>query len=352
MRISVQERYFSFNRITLLIVGLWPYQQLALARFLTTLCLSILISFVGLIFSRLYFVDYSFDFTINLLCVATFYTFFVIKYISFWINRKAIRYLLEQFQYTYNGLKDENEIAIYDKYGNFGKRITVGFIICNQSVIIAMQCWPYIFDVIMPKNGTYVGRLVAVVSKYFAVQEKYSYLLLLHVNITSTVGSFVLLAIGTMILSYVKHICGMFRIARFAKFLISSMNRSLFFVIMIYVLCVSFNLYGIFHNEPAVQEIEQTLVHLIIIGFVFAYMFIANYVGQEIMDYNNHVFLTVYNAPWYLAPLQIQKLILILLQRSNKAFTLSIVGLFTISLECFASLASTSISYFTLMLSL
>ncbi|XP_026825166.1 uncharacterized protein LOC105280873 isoform X4 [Ooceraea biroi] len=378
MRISVQERYFSFNRITLLIVGLWPYQQLALARFLTTLCLSILISFVGLIFSRLYFVDYSFDFTINLLCVATFYTFFVIKYISFWINRKAIRYLLEQFQYTYNGLKDENEIAIYDKYGNFGKRITVGFIIavCNQSVIIAMQCWPYIFDVIMPKNGTYVGRLVAVVSKYFAVQEKYSYLLLLHVNITSTVGSFVLLAIGTMILSYVKHICGMFRIAsyrfeqaittttlqsitlknktmiykelicavdihrkatEFAKFLISSMNRSLFFVIMIYVLCVSFNLYGIFHNEPAVQEIEQTLVHLIIIGFVFAYMFIANYVGQEIMDYNNHVFLTVYNAPWYLAPLQIQKLILILLQRSNKAFTLSIVGLFTISLECFAS---------------
>ncbi|XP_026825229.1 uncharacterized protein LOC105283328 isoform X3 [Ooceraea biroi] len=378
MKISVKERYFSFNRITLLIVGLWPYQQSGLARFPTTLCLSILISFVALMLSRLCFVEYSFEFTINLLCASTYFTFFVIKYISFWLNKEAIRYLLEQFQYIYNGLNDENEIAIYEKYGNIGKRITIGLIIavCNQSVLIAIQCWPYIFDVILPKNGTYAGRLLAVVSKYFAVQEKYSYLLLLHLNITSTVGSLVFLAIGAMLLSYEKHICGILRIAsyrfeqaimtttlqsitlknkttiykelicaidihrkatEFAKFLVSSMDRSLFVVIMVTVLCVSFNLYGIFHIESDKQEIEETLVHLILVCFVFAYMFLANYAGQEIMDYNNCVFLTVYNAPWYLAPLQIQKLILIVLQRSNKAFTLSIGGLFIISLECFAS---------------
>ncbi|EZA50908.1 hypothetical protein X777_10879 [Ooceraea biroi] len=349
MKISVKERYFSFNRITLLIVGLWPYQQSGLARFPTTLCLSILISFVALMLSRLCFVEYSFEFTINLLCASTYFTFFVIKYISFWLNKEAIRYLLEQFQYIYNGLNDENEIAIYEKYGNIGKRITIGLIIvavCNQSVLIAIQCWPYIFDVILPKNGTYAGRLLAVVSKYFAVQEKYSYLLLLHLNITSTVGSLVFLAIGAMLLSLYILLAIMF-----AKFLVSSMDRSLFVVIMVTVLCVSFNLYGIFHIESDKQEIEETLVHLILVCFVFAYMFLVNYAGQEIMDYNNCVFLTVYNAPWYLAPLQIQKLILIVLQRSNKAFTLSIGGLFIISLECFASLASTSISYFTLMLS-
>ncbi|XP_026826590.1 uncharacterized protein LOC105283353 [Ooceraea biroi] len=130
------------------------------------------------------------------------------------------------------------------------------------------------------------------------------------------------------------------------------MDRSLFVVIMMYVLCVSFNLYGIFHNKLAVQEIEETLMHFSIIGFIFAYMFLANYIGQEITDYNNHVFLTVYNTPWYLAPLEIQKLTLFLLQRGNKAFTLSISGLFTLSIESFASLASASISYFTIMLSM
>jgi len=39
-----------------------------------------------------------------------------------------MKYLLEWLQYIYNDLKDENEIAIYDKYGNIAKRITFIFI--------------------------------------------------------------------------------------------------------------------------------------------------------------------------------------------------------------------------------
>jgi len=44
-----------------------------------------------------------------------------------------------------------------------------------------------------------------------------------------------------------------------------------------------------------------------------------------------------YNVPWYQAPLYIQKLILFLLQRGSKAFTLKAGGVFVGSLECFAS---------------
>jgi len=39
-----------------------------------------------------------------------------------------MKYLLEWLQYIYNNLKDKNEIAIYDKYGNIAKRITIMFI--------------------------------------------------------------------------------------------------------------------------------------------------------------------------------------------------------------------------------
>jgi len=49
------------------------------------------------------------------------------------------------------------------------------------------------------------------------------------------------------------------------------------------------------------------------------------------------LFLCRYNIPWYLAPLNIQKLILFLLQRGSKVFTLSFGGLITGSLENFAS---------------
>ncbi|XP_019888535.2 uncharacterized protein LOC105283338 isoform X10 [Ooceraea biroi] len=337
MSISVQERYFSWNRILLLAVGLWPYHQSLFARFQAALCLSILTSFVVFVLSRLYFTEYSFEFTIHLLSISMYYTFFVINYIAFWINIETTKNLLEQFQYIYKKrLKDAKEIAIYNKYRNFAKRITLACI-----------------------------RTVAIIS------------------------------IGTMLLSCLKHISGILRIARgnticsyrfdrailaalpsitiknetiiykefiyavdihrkamkCAKFGVDSMERSLFVITMITVLCMSLNLYGIFQVESPTQEIEKTAGHFFHIMCLFIYMFLGNYAGQEITDCNNHIFLTIYNAPWYLAPLQIQKVILFLLQRSNKAFTLNIGGIFTLSIESFTSLVNASLSYLTLMLS-
>ncbi|XP_024882727.1 uncharacterized protein LOC112461641 [Temnothorax curvispinosus] len=58
-----------------------------------------------------------------------------------------------------------------------------------------------------------------------------------------------------------------------------------------------------------------------------------------------------YNAQWYAAPLQIQKMILFLLQRGTKAFTMNINGLFVGSLEGAATLLSTAVSYFTVLYS-
>ncbi|RLU26822.1 ObirOr5-9E15 [Ooceraea biroi] len=390
--ILVQE-YFSLNRIALLAVGLWPYQQSKFAPCQAALCFILFTSSVIFLLSRLCFVEYSFDFTIHLLSVSTYYTFVLMNYISFWINIKTIRYILEQLQYIYNRLKDWKEIAIYNKYGNIAKRLTLACIIigiCNQAHLIVMQCWPYICDMIMPKNVTYARHLIITVTTYFAVQERYFYLLLLYLNAVCTVGTVAILAVGTMLVSCFKHICGMLRIASYrfeqaitatlqsitkknetmiykefiyavdthrkameiAKSFVGDMERSLFIVTMITVICMSLNLYAILQVESLMQEIDKILGYLVTIICLFIYMFVTNYAGQEITDCNNHIFLTVYNAPWYLVPLKIQKLILFLLQRNNKAFTLNIGGLFTLSVESFASLVSASVSYFTLMLSL
>jgi len=45
------------------------------------------------------------------------------------------------------------------------------------------------------------------------------------------------------------------------------------------------------------------------------------------------IYIYRYNVQWYVAPLQIQKMILFLLQRNTKAFTMNIAGLFVGSLE-------------------
>ncbi|XP_018361726.1 PREDICTED: uncharacterized protein LOC108760340 [Trachymyrmex cornetzi] len=80
-------------------------------------------------------------------------------------------------------------------------------------------------------------------------------------------------------------------------------------------------------------------------------MFLSNNIGQNIIDHNNYVFFTAYNVQWYRAPLRIQRMILFLLQRETKVFTLNVSGLFNASMECFATLVKTSVSYFTVIYS-
>jgi len=45
---------------------------------------------------------------------------------------------MDRLQNIYDGLRDKNEIAIYDKYGKIAKRITIMFISKNKIFLILM----------------------------------------------------------------------------------------------------------------------------------------------------------------------------------------------------------------------
>jgi len=50
-----------------------------------------------------------------------------------------MKHIMGRLQNTYNDLKDEKEIAIYDKYANIAKRITFAFI-GEKSIIMFHYC--------------------------------------------------------------------------------------------------------------------------------------------------------------------------------------------------------------------
>ncbi|XP_018342448.1 PREDICTED: uncharacterized protein LOC108748677 [Trachymyrmex septentrionalis] len=191
-----------------------------------------------------------------------------------------------------------------------------------------------------------------------------------------------------MLIGYLKYICGMFKIASYrieqamtinnlqkkekeimiykqiiyavnvhrkamelCKSLISCFEGLFFSLIAVGVFNLSLNLYRIFQTISVISDKEEITLHFIIVIVTLLYMFLANYAGQEITDHNDYIFFIAYNVRWYIAPLHIQKMILFLLQIGNKAFGLHIGGLFVASLNCFASLASASISYFTVLYS-
>ncbi|XP_014482790.1 PREDICTED: uncharacterized protein LOC106748607 [Dinoponera quadriceps] len=92
----------------------------------------------------------------------------------------------------------------------------------------------------------------------------------------------------------------------------------------------------------AVTVLKEFSEIFICAGVVFGHftgLFIGNLVGQIVTDHSSEIFTATYNAPWHIAPLPIQKLLLFIMQHSLKAKALIIGEMFTASLEGFSTLA-------------
>ncbi|XP_026824682.1 uncharacterized protein LOC105286020 isoform X4 [Ooceraea biroi] len=385
--ICITKQYFNWNRVLLLPIGLWPDKETKFTRFVAKLFCCLLMSNIAfqdqqiscLQLSRLFFAECNFDLVSKILSSSSFFVTLAILFMCFWINMETMNYLLHQLQHIYDGLKDQNEIAIYEKYGYIGKCITARltiFALCGILSTCIMIYSPHILDIVMPKNESYAIHTMEMVTKYFVVSEKYYFLILVHTNAACSVGLIVLVGTGTMMISYIEHVCGMFEIASYrieqamavellhntdikneivicrgiiyavdihrkamevAKCFITKTEVLFFLLVIAGVLCLSCNLFRIFKIESPMEQVEEILLHFFAIIVMLVGSYLANYVGQEIIDHNNHVYVTIYNVSWYLAPVQIQKLILFLIQRSCRIFTLNVGGLFTSSLECFAT---------------
>jgi len=55
--------------------------------------------------------------------------------------------------------------------------------------------------------------MIELVATYFAVSEKYAFLVIVHMNAACSAGLIVLIATGTILVSILKYICATFEIA-------------------------------------------------------------------------------------------------------------------------------------------
>ncbi|XP_071560223.1 uncharacterized protein [Temnothorax nylanderi] len=387
--ISLETQHFRLNRFLLLAIGLWPHRRSKFAQVQFILLFSILITFIAFQFTTFVTSDCTIDLIIKVLSSTSFFICLAIKYNSFWINANTVRLSLEQLQHTYNELKNGNEIAIIEKYSGIAKLYTITLMIfsaCGISIFCILPIWPRIIGVILPMNNSQPRPAIQIATEYFIDQENCYYLILLHINAATCIGATAMVATGTMLMTYLKHICGMFSIAsyriekamtinmqqnvneekvviiykgiicaidihrkatEFTQFLIKDFEGSFFFLILAGMISLSSTLVQIVSSE----KIEEILIPIVMMLALYVYMLISNYSAQEVTDHNNRVFATVYNVQWYIAPLRIQKMLLFLLQRGTKTFNLNLGGLFVGSLESAATLTSASISYFTVLYS-
>ncbi|KAL6418160.1 hypothetical protein ACFW04_012297 [Cataglyphis niger] len=392
--ISVDCLHISLNRTLLLSVGLWPYQQSKLVQLQIILLITILTTCIIFQFTAFLTSKCTPDLFINVFSSALFFLVFLIQYAWFSINIKV--YLLDRLLNIYNDLTDKNEIRIMEEYGSYARRYTVGLtmiVIIFAPVLILYPFSLRVFDILLTTNK-FPSRLSLkrmYVSEYFIDQKKYCYWILLHEYAALFVGIIALLAAGTLLIAYAIYACGMFRIAsyrleqalavdtlrknnsrnknlihkelihavdmhreamKFSDSSISKFKVMFAFMIAAGVISASLNFFRLFQALLFGYDAEELLLPLLSVIIYISYIFIGDYVAQEVMDHNNDVFVTAYNIQWYAASLNIQKMVLFLLQRSTKVFSLNIAGLIVGSLEGAVSLLSTILSYFTVLYSI
>ncbi|XP_025271265.1 uncharacterized protein LOC109610196, partial [Camponotus floridanus] len=213
--VNIETEYFNLHKILLLAIGLWPYKQSNLARLQFIFLSTILTTF--LIFQCTIFISQTCtpDLILKVLASVFFFALLVINYNMFAVE--AMKDLLEQLLHVYNELKDEKEIAIIHKYGYNGKRFTIAITILaaiSTMTFILASFWSDILNIILPTNTSRAHHLV-IMTEYFIDQEKYFYLILLHTIVSFCIGVISALAIGTILFTYLQHVCGMFKIASY-----------------------------------------------------------------------------------------------------------------------------------------
>lgn len=87
-------------------------------------------------------------------------------------------------------------------------------IACDVFIVLLQPILPYIINEFLFINKSRLRSKTFVVTEYFVDQDKYFYLILLHMNIAICTGAFAIAATGTTLLALLKHACGMFSIVR------------------------------------------------------------------------------------------------------------------------------------------
>jgi len=74
--------------------------------------------------------------------------------------------------------------------------------------------WSDILNVILQMNISQAHH-VPIITEYFIDHEKYFYLILLHMSTAFFIGMTITLAIGSMLVAFYQHVCGVFSIVRY-----------------------------------------------------------------------------------------------------------------------------------------
>ncbi|XP_020291758.1 uncharacterized protein LOC109858675 [Pseudomyrmex gracilis] len=297
----------------------------------------------------------------------------------------TIKQMLQEMQNNWLALRDKREIVIFHQYARLGRLVSLTLIVGHFILFGASICQflPFILDIVSPMNESRPFRFI-ITTEYFVDEEKYFYFILLHMFLIVNISVNAFCGVASILIIGILHACMLYKVARYrmrdalkeveasspseskllshkkmiqAILIHQKANEFLKLIEslcgILYIILISVGVMSLTINLVQVSKFPLLLNSNIGLSvFVhFFYMFVSNFCGQQIIDHGESLFKASCSGMWYALPLHTQKLLLFVTQKTVLNVTMTLGGIFVVSLECFSTLASAAVSYFTVFYS-
>ncbi|KAL2738896.1 OR22C protein [Vespula squamosa] len=369
-----KNRFYKINYRLLSSLGLWPYEKSHFSRaYLVNIPM---LSFNLTQILKLYTSKGNFDIIKEVIPVWVASSIVIIKYYLFNFSILDIKWLMDNMIMDWNMWKSKEEIDIMKKFSHLAKMYTLGYTIYIygfMSLFLLATFIPPLMDVIIPLNESRHMKLPAL-GEYFVDEEKHFYLIYSHMAISIIINVTTFIATDTQLMVFCCHVSGVFsvvgfrlenflknnmiqdglsdpqkrecynhvslsikgheRALEFVKRMESLFSYSLLIQCGLNVLCMSFCLYQI--NVLYNQSAEAIKYIVLVIGELFHLLF-ASLAGQNVIDTSSEVYFKAYSGLWYEAPMEIRKLLIVIMKRSLEPARLSAGKIYIYCLDGFST---------------
>ncbi|KAK0182760.1 hypothetical protein PV327_000861 [Microctonus hyperodae] len=376
-------------------IGQWPYQH----RWESRICGFVIVflvtsQFIAEVIGVIVYID---DKEIVLESVTPFMTavFCGSKYINAMLNVKTMKKLLNCLEEDSSIYTSKDEIRILNEYAHVGQFLIYGYALSIYVATIVFMTEPLLpkwINFIFHLNETVPNRYPVPIDWYIIDMKKNFYPLFCYESLCYLAMLTITVANDSMFIIFLQHACALFAVVQYqlenllrrqdwekelesGKFrkisdvqynyymmCIKKHKRAIKFAKLLedmYIWCfgVVIGINTLLISFTALQLTTQTsTIRQIVKYTIFAsaqmmHLFCDCYLSQQLTDKSNDIQKHITLSNWYKMPLHAQKLVIMVMLRSQRPCTLTAGKIVSLSMQTFASIIKTAVSYFTVLVS-
>ncbi|XP_063992720.1 uncharacterized protein LOC135170646 [Diachasmimorpha longicaudata] len=379
------------TKLLLSCFGAWPFQGPHLRVVLNLLVTIVLISILIPEIIKLITVYDDLNKTISCVPILALHLLTVTKMLNCLLNLKKYKLLLLEIHKDWQQNLSPADVKILKTNANKNRFIThtyIYYIYATTLMYLLGPMVPKVLDVVMPLNESR-PTVEIYQTEYFVNPVKYEIPILVHAYVISPFPSTIVVAFDALYCNCVNHACSMLEIIgrrlenmvedidntnqnlfslseesihnslrscirqhrkslQFAQLLRTTYSKCFLSIVMINTVALTITGYQVVQNLDDMSEIIR--YGTFSIGQIVHLLFLSQ-PAQRLMDHSGQIHSLAYQGYWYNIPMRSKKMLILIMMRSRKPSVLTAGKLYVMSLQSFARVIKTSMSYFTVLLS-